>query len=161
MGNIIYDPLCYNTRRKIYIYFLYNRYKFIGNNKNDGGILLTTIYGSLDPFEYHVENCVIDAFKKLENELLHTSCPRHRDGDGEVENDLDVEDEVEENEDLIETNYTNGSNEVAKIFHQKSVICLERDSVYAFRQCVYQCVCEQWYQSKGDIDMLKCVACRT
>ena len=78
-----------------------------------------------------------------------------------MEDDSDVEEEVEENEDLIETIYTNGNNEMVKIFYQKCVICLERDSVYAFRQCGQQCKCEQCYRNNGDIDMLKCVVCRT
>ena len=72
-----------------------------------------------------------------------------------------LDEEDEENEDLIETNYCNGNNEVVKIFNQKCVICLERDSSYAFRQCGHQCICEQSYQNKGDIDILKCVVCRT
>ena len=62
------------------------------------------------------------------------------------------DDLVEEEEDLIETNYCNGNNEVVKIFKQKCVICYERDIVYAFRQC---------YQNKGDNDIIKCVLCRT
>ena len=48
-----------------------------------------------------------------------------------------------------------------KIFSQKFVICLERNSIYAFRQCGHQCICEQCYQNKGDVDILKCVVCRT
>ena len=72
-----------------------------------------------------------------------------------------VVEEDEENEDLIETIYTNGNNEMVKLFNQMCVICLERDSVYAFRQCGHQCICEQCYQKNGDIDMLKCVVCRT
>ena len=71
------------------------------------------------------------------------------------------EDYDEEDENLFETPYLNGNNEVVKIFNQKCVICLERDSVYAFRQCGYQCICVDCYQSKGDINMLKCVVCRT
>ena len=69
--------------------------------------------------------------------------------------------EDEENEDLIETIHTNGTNEMVKIFNQKRVICLERDSVYGFGQCGHQCICERCYQNRGDIDMLKCVGCRT
>ena len=72
-----------------------------------------------------------------------------------------MEYEAEEKEDLIETIYTNGNNEVVKIFNQKCVICLERDSEYAFTQCGHQCICEQYYQNKGDNDILKCVVCRT
>ena len=60
-------------------------------------------------------------FQKLERSLIYTFWP----GVGEdIENEddnLDVEDEVEENEDLIETNYTNGNNGVVK-FLIKSVL---------------------------------------
>ena len=88
--------------------------------------------------------------------MIHTNWPGHRDGDGEVEDNSDLEGVVEENEDLIKTIYTNGNNEMVKIFSQKCVICLERDSIYAFRQCGHLCICEQCYQNKGDIDRLKC-----
>ena len=70
------------------------------------------------------------------------------------EDDYLVE-EDEENENLIETNYCNGNNDVVKIFSQKCVICLERKSIYAFRQCVHQCICEQCYRKKSDIDILR------
>ena len=101
------------------------------------------------------------SFKKIERSRIHTFWP----GVGEdIENEDDIsdeQDEVEENEDLIETQYLNGNNEVVKIFNQKCVICYERESVYAFRQCGHQCICEQCYQNKGDINILKCVVCRT
>ena len=93
--------------------------------------------------------------------MIHTCRPGHGE---DIENEdgiSDVEDEVEGDGDLIEINYTNGNNEVVKIFNRKCVICLERDSVYALRQCGHQCICEQCYQNIGDIDMLKCVVCRT
>ena len=50
---------------------------------------------------------------------------------------------------------------MVKIFIQKCVICLERDSDYAFRQSGHQCVSEQCNQNKGDIDIMRCVVCRT
>ena len=93
--------------------------------------------------------------------MIHTYWRGHRDGDGEVEDDSNVEDVVEEIEDFIEINYTNGNNEIVKMFSQKCVICLERDSDYAFRQCGHQCICEQCYQNRGDIDIIKGVVCRT
>ena len=74
--------------------------------------------------------------------------------------DVSVE-ENEEDDDLIETDYCNENNELVKIFNQKSVICLEQDSNYVFRRCGHQCACEHCYQNKGDIDILKCVVCRT
>ena len=97
-------------------------------------------------------------FEKLERNLIHSFWS----GLGEdIDDDLVEEDEVEGNEDLIETQYFNVTNEIVKIFNQKCVICYERDSICAFRQCGHQCICEQCYQIKGDIDILKCVVCRT
>ena len=141
-----------------YTYFLYHRYKFIENDKIEEGTLINRTDNSLDPYDYHDEKCGIDSFKKLECNLIHTFWPGHgEDGD----DDLVEEDVVEENEDLIETQYFNGNNEVVKNFNQKCVICLEKDSVYAFRQCGHQCICEQCYDNKGNIDILKCIVCRT
>ena len=141
-----------------YTYFFYNRYKFFKNDKIEEGTLLNTIYGSSDPYDYHVEKCGIDAFNKLEHVQIHTFYPHEEDGENE---DDDLVEEDEENEALIETIYTNGNKQMVKIFNQKCVICLERDSVYAFRQCGHQCTCEQCYENIGDNDMLKRVVCRT
>ena len=140
-----------------YTYFLYHRYKFFENDKIEEGTLLNRTDNGLDPYDYHVEKCGIDSFKKLERNLIHTFWPGH----GEDDDDLVEEDVVEETEDLIETQYFNGNNEVVKIFNQKCVICLEKDSVYSFRQCGHQCICEQCYDNKGNIDILKCIVCRT
>ena len=124
--------------------------------------LLNATNISLDPYEHHLEKCGIDSFKILERNLFHSFWSGHgEDIENEDDDDLVEEDVVEENEDLIETQYFNGNNEVVKIFNQKCVICYERDSVYAFRQCGHQCICQQCYQNKGDIDILKCVVCRT
>ena len=140
-----------------YTYFLYYRYKFIENDKIEEGTLLNTTNTSLDPYDYHLEKCGIDSFKNLERSLIHSFWPDH----GEEDDDLVEEGVVERNEDSIETQYFNGTTEVGKVFNQKCVICYERESVYAFRQCGHQCICEQCYRSKGDIDILKCVVCRT
>ena len=154
MGNNM-TPYAYAIGEK-YTYFIYHRYKFIENDKIEEGTLLNGTDGSLDPYDYHVEKCGADAFKKLERSLIHTFWSGHGEDDDLVEEDI-----VEEDENLIEPDYCNGNNEVVKIFNQKCVICLERDSIYAFRQCGHQCICEQCYQNKGDIDILKCVVCRT
>ena len=140
-------------------YFLYHHYKNFENDKVLEVTLLNASRSSLDPYEYHIGRCGIDSFKKLEHSLIHSFWPGH--GEDVDDDDLVVEDVVERNEDLIETQYFNGTNEVVKIFNQMCVICYERDSVYAFRQCGHQCICEQCYQSKGDINILKCVVCRT
>ena len=129
-----------------YTYFLHHRYKLIENDENQEGTLLHATNTSSDPYDYHLEKCGVDSFKKLEHILIHTFWPGHGE-DLENEDDIsDVEDEVEEDGDLIETSYTNGNNEVVKIFNQKCFICLERDSDYAFILCGHQCICEQCYQ---------------
>ena len=112
---------------------------------------------SLDPFDYHLEKCGADSFETLEVSQIHTIYPDMVE-DEEEEDDNVV---VEEFNDPVEPNYRNGTNKVVKIFNQKCVICYERDSVYAFRQCGHLCICEQCYQNKGSIDILKCVVCRT
>ena len=146
-----------------YTYFLYHRYKFIENDEVEEGTLLNRTDNSLDPYDYHVEKCGIDSFRKLEHTLIHTLWP----GYGEdIEDEADVlveegEDNIQEDFDIHEIEYTHGDNEIVKVFNQKCVICLERESVYIFKQCGHQCKCEQCYQNKGDIDILKCVVCRT
>ena len=145
-----------------YTYFLYNRYKFIENNKSEENTLLNATNNSLDPYDYHLEKCGIDSFKKLERSLIHTLYSGH----GE---DIESDDKlIEENEDNIqedinihELEYNNRDNKIVKVFNQKCVICFEGDSEYIFKQCGHQCICEQCYQSKGNIDILKCVVCRT
>ena len=95
-------------------YFLYNRYKFIEKkNKIEEGSLMNATYGSLDPYDYHVEKCGLDSFKKLEDGLIHTCWPGHGEDEGDIS---DVEKAVAEDEDLIETRYLNGKNELVKIF---------------------------------------------
>ena len=144
-----------------YTYFLYHRYKFIGNDKIEEGTLLNATNSSFDPFDYHLENCGIDSFKNLEYRLILICWPGHGE-DVEAEDEIsDVEDEVEEDENLVERQYPNGNNERVKIFNQKCVICLEGDSIYAFRQCSHQCICQGCCENKGDIRIIKCVVCRT
>ena len=55
-----------------YTYFLYNRYKLIQNDKIEEGSLLNRTNSSLDPFDYHVEKCGVDSFRKSERSLIHT-----------------------------------------------------------------------------------------
>ena len=93
--------------------------------------------------------------------MVHTFWPDHGEDQDQDQNEGEEdEDEDEDEGDLIETIFTNGNNEVVKIFNQKCVICLERDGVCAFRQCGHLCICEQFYQNKGNIYILKCVICR-
>ena len=99
---------------ELYTYFLYNRYKFIENDKIEEGILLNATNNSLDPYVYHVEKCCFDAFKELEQTQINTCWPGFGE-DIEDEDDGLVE-EDEENEDLIETNFTNRNKEVVNFF---------------------------------------------
>ena len=45
--------------------FLYHRYKLIEDDKIEEGVLLNATNGSLDPFDYHLEKCGVDSFKKI------------------------------------------------------------------------------------------------
>ena len=157
MGNNMI-PYAFTIREK-YTYFIYHRYKLFENDKIEEGTLLNGADCSLDPYDYHVEKCCVDSFKKLEHSLIHTCWPRDDDDEEDIEGEDDVL--VEDGEVLVETQYLNGSIEVVKIFKEKCVICCERDSVYAFRQCGHQCICKQCYQNKGEMVILKCVVCRT
>ena len=135
-----------------YTYFLYNRYRFIENDKIEESTLLNTTNFSLDPFDYHVQKCGGNSFKKIEFSLIHSYW---------LNQDEDDDDDVIEQENLIEKPaYLNGDNEIVKIFNEKCVICLECDSIYAFRKCGHQCICQQCYENKGDINILLCVVCR-
>ena len=81
---------------------MYHCYKFIANDKTEERILINATNNSLDPYDYHVEKCGLDSFKKLERSLIPTCCPGHGE-DIENEDDVsDVEDEVDEGGDLIE-----------------------------------------------------------
>ena len=55
-----------------YTSFLSSHYKFIENDKIEEGTSLNAKNNSLDPYEYHVEKCGKDAFKKLEHTQIHT-----------------------------------------------------------------------------------------
>ena len=136
-----------------YRYFLPSHYKLIENDRIEQGTLLNATNNSLNPYDYHVEKSGKNAFEKLEQTQIHTFWPGFEEHE-ENEDDYLVE-EDEENEDLIDTKFYNGNNDVVKIFSQKCVICLERDSIYAFRQCGHQCICEQCFQNEGFIDILK------
>ena len=155
--------LIFNMVGEKHTYFISNHYKLRENDKIEEGNLLNAANDNLDPFIYHLGKCGVDSFEKLERSQIH-SCWPHDDEEDETV-DLVEEDEddvsVEEVEGLIKTNYCNRDNEVVITFNQKCVLCYERDSVFAFRQCGHQCVCEQCHQNKGDIDILKCVVCRT
>ena len=135
-----------------YTFFIAHHYQFIENDKIEEGTLLN----SPGPIDYHVGKRGKDVFKKLKRSLIHVFWS----GVGEdIENENDVSD-VEVG-DLIETEYPNGNNEVVENFIQKCVICLPGDSDYASREKDHQCICEQCYQNKGVIDILKSVVCRT
>jgi len=143
-----------------YTYFISEHYKFIENDKIEEGTLLNTINNILDPYDYHLDKCGIDSFKKLlECNRIHSFWLSM---EGDMEEIVDPEEDVEEGDNIheIELEYTDGNNRVVKIYNQKCVICLERDSEYIFKKCGHQCICQECYQNKGDVDILKCFICR-
>ena len=68
-NNIIPYPIIIGEK---YTCFLYNRYKFIENDKNEDGTSLNVSNNSLDPYDYDVEKCGKVAFTKLEHTQIHT-----------------------------------------------------------------------------------------
>ena len=142
-----------------FTYFIAHHYKVIENDRIEEGTLLNSTNGY--PYDYHLDKCGVFSFKKLGRSLIQTCWPAHGENEENEDDISDEEDEVEENEDLIGTQYLNGNDEVVKNFNQKCVICYERESVNAFRECGHQCTCEQCYQNKSGNIILKCVVCRT
>ena len=119
------------------------------NDKIQEGMLLNSSNDGLDPYDYHLSKNGLDYFKNLiECNRIHSSWLSMESGDMEEidENEEDVEEDVN----IDELGYTDGSNEVVKIFNQICVICLEPDSDYFFKQCGHQCICDQCYQNKDN-----------
>ena len=144
-----------------FTYFISTHYKIIGNDKIQEGVLLNSSNDSLDPYDYHLSKKGMDCFEKLlQCNRIHSSWLKMECGDMEEIIEEYIEEHVEE-DNIHELEYTDGNNEVVKNFNQKCVKCLERDSDYKFKQCGHQCNCEECYQDKGDIDIIKCVICRT
>ena len=142
MGNNM-SPYTFAIGRKC-TYFISVHHKFIENDKIEVGTFLNTTNNSLDAFDNHLEKCGVDSFKVLDQSQTQTLYPHY---EKEIEDEDEDDVLVEEDEYLNETNYRNGTNEVVKTFNQKCVICCERDSEYAFRECGLQCIYEHCYQS--------------
>ena len=132
----------------------------IENDKIEDGLLLDPSSDSLDPYDYHLSKNGLDCFKNL---IECNRIPKFWLGmeSGVVEETVEDEEDIEKDVNIQELEYTDESNEVVKIFNQKCVICFEQESDYIFKQCDHQCICEECYQNKDDIDTLNCVICRT
>ena len=76
----------------------------------------------------------------------------------ENDDDDEQENDEEQQEDII---YINGNKELVKSFNKKCVICLEIDSIYAFRLCGHWCLCEDCYNNTDSIKITKCVICKS
>ena len=143
-----------------YTYFISTYYKFIENDKIEEGTLLNSSNDSLDPSDYHLSKNGLDCFKKLlECNRIHKCWPGVE--CGFMEEEEGFQENVEEDVNIHELEHTDGINEVAKFFNQNCVLCVERDSDYLFKYCDHQCICEECYQNRGNIDILKCIICRT
>ena len=99
-----------------YTYFISTHYKFMENDTIEEGTLLSTTNDNLDPFDYHLEKRGEISFKTLERRTQIRSFYIDSEENAEGEDDVLVEGDVED-DDLIGTNYRNGTNEVVKIFN--------------------------------------------
>ena len=143
-----------------YTYFIPTHHKFIESDKIEKGTLLNSSNDSLDPYDYHFSKNGLDCSKELlECNRIHSSWPGM--DYGFVAEIVEDQEDVEEDVNIHELEYTGGSNEVVIIFNQKCVMFLEWDIDCIFKQCGHKCLCEECYQNRGDIDILKSVNCRT
>ena len=70
-------------------------YKFIKNDKIEAGTLLNATNESLDPFDYHLEKCGINSFKKLECSQIHTFYPHIEEDEEDEDDDVLVEEDID------------------------------------------------------------------
>ena len=130
--------------------------------KIEEGTSLNSTNNSLDPFDYHLAKRGDGAFKTMESNQIHSFFGNEEADEADDEEDIrgaqrELDDWVEEQRNFDKPAYCDGSNEVVKIFNQKYFSFFENPSVYAFRHCGNQCICEKCYENKGDLDLLKCV----
>ena len=59
----------------MYTYFISDLYKFIENERSEGGTLLSYTNDIVDPYDDHVVNCVESAFKTMECNQIHNFTP--------------------------------------------------------------------------------------
>ena len=119
-----------------YTHFISTHYKFIENDKIEEGTLLNQSSDSLDLYDYHLSKNGLDRFEKLlECNRIHSSWLSMESGGMEeiVKDEKDDEEDDEEDVNVHELEYTDGTNEVVKVFNQKCVICFERDSDYILK----------------------------
>ena len=57
--------------------------------------------------------------------------------------------------------YIKRNNEVVKCLPQKCVIGFGRDSEHASEKCGHLFTCSSFFDNKDDVNILKCVVCRT
>ena len=113
--------------------------------------------------------CVLVMFSKDDDRKCFCSfnllAPRFLDRDFEsffdpVESPEVVVNHDEDEDDIREIDKCNWLIEIVKVFNQKCVRSSQKDSVYAFRQCAYQCFCKSYYDG-SQRDLKRCVNSRT
>ena len=132
----------------------------------EDGTLLHSTNDCLEPFDYHLAKYGECAFETIECNQIHSFYPSKEAEEGNEEGVIwraqkESDGWVEERKNLDNPAYCNGNNEMVRISNQKSNICFDDPSVYAFRQCGFQNTCKSCYEIKGEIDILGCLVCRT
>ena len=136
-----------------YTYFISTSLKFTENDKFEKGTSLNATKNGLYPFDYQLEKCGLGSFKTLDCTQIQICCPH-------VEEHTEDEDHVWLKRMKIWLKQFIIMETMKWLnFLIKSVLYVTKEIV--FRQCIHQCICDQCYQNKGDIDILKCVVCRT
>ena len=145
--------------------FLSDLCKYIENNRIEEATLLNNTANSLDPFDFHVLRCGEKFCNEIEHNLIHTyysDADEDEDEDEDIRrNQRDLEQWGAPQEELFKPYCCNGNVEIVKIFNQFYVICVETPSFFAFCLRGHQSVCEKGYQSRGGVDLLNFVLCKT
>ena len=126
-------------------------YEGIENEKIEEGASLDSTMNSLVFYDYNVINCA----EKMFTELRYKQSCSHFSYD---EDNEDEDNTIPDPPTIMQID--NGNNEITKIIIQKCVFCLEKDTIYAFRQCDHHCVCKSFCRNKGDLNVLNCVVCK-
>ena len=124
---------------------------YVSIQDNDIGKKISEMDVSYDPYRF-----LYDTYGG-ERKKFHSFIMIARQFTDEFYENDEIEMERNEEDEIFENKFYNGTNELVKFFNHKCVICLENNSIYAFRQCGHLCLCESCYNS----EITKCIVCRT
>ena len=153
-NNCVPYPVAYGEKNIYYMNDMCQFIPYISIQDNDIRKKISEMDETYDPYEFLYDSNGGERIKFHSFIMIARQFTDRFYENDEIEMERNEEDEEDE---IFENKFYNGTNELVKIFNQKCVICLENGSIYAFRQCGHLCLCENCYNS----EITKCVVCRT